>query len=100
MVAQPARRREKLSEGRPLGNLALLRLPAVSAGIQVLVEDASHVTLVKGIGLGFFGDFFGFRFQKGLVAVVVGLSGFFTLLLQRWFGAHLRSVHFAELRLV
>src|SRR5260370_40283111 len=47
MVAQPTRRREELLEGGPLRYFALLRLPAVSPGIQVLVEECSHVKFVK-----------------------------------------------------
>jgi len=64
MVGQPARRREELLEGGPLGNFALLRLPAVSPGIQVLVEEASHIKLVKRIGLGFLRTFSVSAFRK------------------------------------
>src|SRR6266704_6472174 len=82
MVRQPGGRREKLFEGGSLANLALLRLPAVSAGIQILVKKASDVKFIEGIGLRLLGNFFRFLFQEGLVAVIVSLRGFFALLFQ------------------
>src|SRR5260370_1130421 len=100
MLGQPGRRREELFEGGPFGNFALLRFPAVSAGIQVLVEESSHVKLVKRIGFGLLRNFFGLRFQEGLVAVVVRLGGFFALLFQDRIGDHLLVDHFAQLEAV
>ncbi len=96
MIGQPGGRRQKLLERRPLGNFALLRLPAIAAGIQVLVEESADVEFIKGIGLGLFGDFFGFRFQEGFVAVIVGLRGLFAELFEDGIGDHLLVDHLAQ----
>ena len=75
MIGEAARRGEKLFEGRALGDFAFLRLAAVAAGVEVLVEKAADIEFVEGIGFGLLRNFLGFSFQEGFVAVVVGLRG-------------------------
>src|SRR5438034_4789672 len=100
MIRQAAGGREELLKGRPLGNFALLGLPAVTAGIQVLVKEGSDIEFVKGIGFGLLWNFFGFRFQEGLIAVIVGLGGFLVLLFKDRIGNHLLVDHFAQLEAI
>ena len=92
----PLWRGKKLFEGGPLGNFAFLGLAAVSAGIQVLVEETADVKLVEGIGFGLFRNFFGLRLEEGFVAVVVRLGGLFALLFQDGVCDHLLVDHFAQ----
>ena len=65
-----------------------------------MIEEAADVELVKGIGLGLFRNLFGFRFQKGFVAVVVGLRGLFALLFQDRIGDHLLVDHLAQFQTI
>src|SRR5882762_10878585 len=100
MIGEATLGGEKLFEGRALRNFAFLGLPAVSTGIQVLVEEATYVKLVKRVGLGLFGNFFGFGLEKGLVAVVVRLGGFLALFFEDRVGDHFLVDHFAQLEAV
>ena len=100
MVGQPGGRGKKLLERGPLGDFALLRLPAVAAGIQVLVEERADVELVEGIGFFLLRDLFGFRLQEGFVAVVVGDGGFFGELFQDGIRDHLLVDHLAKFQAV
>ena len=43
-----------------------------SAAAQILVEKGGDVEFVKGVGGFSLGNFFGFRFQEGFVAVILG----------------------------
>ena len=75
MIGQSAGRREKFLKRRPLGDFAFLRLAAISAGIEILIEERAHIEFVKRIGLRLFRNLFRFRFQKVFVAVIVGWVG-------------------------
>src|SRR5207302_1575771 len=96
VVGQPGGRGEELLKGRSFGNLTLLRLAPVSPRIQVMVEKSADVELVKGIGLRFLRNFFRFFFQKILVAVIVGLSGLFTLFFEHRVGDQLLGAALPE----
>ena len=76
------------------------RLAAVAAGIEILIEEGADVEFVEGIGLGLLGNFFGFGFQEGFVAVVVGLRRLFALLFQDGIRDHLLVDHLAELEAI
>ena len=100
VIGEPGGRGQKFFERGTLGNFALLRLAAVAAGIEILIEKAANVELVEGIGLGLFGNLFGFGFQEGFVAVVVGLRGLFALFFQDGIGDHLLVDHLAQLEAI
>ncbi len=100
MVGKAAGRGEKLFEGRALGDFSFLGLAAVTAGIKVLVEKTTDIKLVEGIGFRLLGNFFGFGFEEGFVAVVVALSGFFAEFLEDGVGDHLLVDHLAEFETV
>jgi hypothetical protein len=100
VVGEAGGRRQKFLERGPLGNFPFLRLPAVAAGVQILIEEAADVELVKGIGFRLLGNFFSFGLQKSLVAIVVGLRRLFALLFQDGIGDHLLVDHLAQLQAI
>ncbi len=75
-------------------------MPAVAAGVQILIEEAADIELVKGIQLLFLGNFFSFILEEGFVAVVVGGSRFFAQLFQHRIGHHLGVDHLPQLQAV
>ena len=65
VIGEPGGRRQKFLERGPLGNFALLRLPAVAAGIQILIEESCrHRTRQRDWASGFSGTFSVSAFRK------------------------------------
>src|SRR5437879_5904312 len=98
MVGKTGGGGKKLLEGGPLGNFALLRAAAVSAGVEILIEKRADVEFVERIRFGLVRNFFGFSLEEGFVAVVIGLRRLFALLFQDGIGNHLLVDHLAQLK--
>ena len=67
----PCARGKKFVEGRPLDDFVFAALRIAAAAIEILVEKRGDVEIVKGTGGLGLGNFFGFGFQEGFVAVIL-----------------------------
>ena len=100
MIGKAGRGGKKLLERWALGNFAFLRLAAVAAGIEILIEEGADIEFVEGIRFRLLGNFFGFGFEEGFVGVVVGLRRLFALLFEDGIGDHLLVDHLAQLETI
>ena len=96
MLGQPRGRGQKLFKRRPLADFPLLRLPAVTAGIQILIKESPDVELVKRIRLRFLRNLLRFIADEIFVAVIVRRGGFFALFFQDRVLNHLLIDHFPK----
>ena len=97
---RPGREDKKFFERWAFGDFALDRLAAIAAGIEILIEEGADVEFVEVIGLGLFGNFFGFGFQEIFVGVIVGLRRLFALLFENGVRDHLLIDHLAKLETI
>jgi hypothetical protein len=77
MFGKPLRRGKELVKRRPLNGFCFAALRIAAAAIKVLIEKRGDIEILEGTGWLDLGNFFGFRFQEGFVAVVFGGDAFF-----------------------
>ena len=87
------------NEGRSMTSRSP-RSSIAAAAAQILVEKRGDVEFFEGTGRFGLGNFFGFRFQEGFVAVIFGGDRFFGQFFQHRVLDHLLVDHFPEFEAV
>ena len=100
MFGETLRRGKKLVKGRPLDGFCFAALRIAAAAVEVLIEKRSDIEILEGTGGLDLGNFFGFRFQEGFVAVVFRGDAFFGQFLQHRVLDHLLIDHLPELETI